>query len=241
MYNPCSHLNNCWLRAKSAFHRDLSRRGRETKRPGLEDHERAPACAATWPALRLTSLLLAALLSGCAQNTFQVQDPAQTHGLTSPLAQEILLEVDDSGVKWGAGKVGAALATALVNNRTFSQVHYPIYPTRMVPLKLRVVARGDIETDAGEGMAKSFVTGFLLFLPVGVLQYRDTFTITAEVTVVREGRKFGPLIVESRVATDHTLFAGPDSYAAQAERLALDNLAARISAALAEHPEWFSR
>jgi hypothetical protein len=155
--------------------------------------------------------------------------------------REVLLEVDDSGVKWGAGKVGDALMTALVNNRTFSQVHHPIYPTHRVPLKLQVVARGDIETDAGEGMAKSFITGLLLFLPAGVLQYRETFTITAEVSVLGEGRKFGPLIVESKVAVDHTLFAGPESYAAHAERLALENLGARISAALAEHPDWFSQ
>jgi hypothetical protein len=185
--------------------------------------------------------LLAALLNGCVQNTFQVQDPARFQGLTSPLGREVLLEVDDSGVKWGAGKVGDALKAALVSNRTFGQVYYPIYPTRMVPLKLRVVAQGDIETDAGEGMAKSFITGFLLFLPVGVLQYRETFTITAEVSVLGEGRKLGPLMVESRVAVDHTLFAGPESYAAQAERLALDNLATRISAALAKHPNWFSQ
>lgn len=148
--------------------------------------------------------------------------------------------MDDSGVRWGAGKVGDALKTALVNDGTFSQVHYPIYPTHAVPIKLQIVARGDVETDAGEGMAKSFITGFLLFLPVGVLQYRDTFTITAEVVVVREGRKFGSLTVESRVAADHTLFAGPESYAAQGGRLALEDLAGRISTALAEHPDWFS-
>ncbi len=241
MADLCAGVGRRRMRARSTDSGYPSGRGGEAERRRLENHERAPACAATWPALRLTSLLLAALLSGCAQNTFQVQDPAQTHGLTSPLAREMLLEVDDSAVKWGAGKVGAALATALANNRTFSQVHYPIYPRHVVPLKLRVVARGDIETDASEGMAKSFITGFLLFLPVGVLQYRETFTITAEVSVLGEGRKFGPLIVESRVAADHTLFAGPESYAAQAERLVLEDLAGRISGELALHPEWFSR
>jgi hypothetical protein len=156
------------------------------------------------------------------------------------LASEVLLEVDDSGVRWGAGEVGNALKTALVKNRTFGQVHYPIYPTHSVPITLLVSARGDIETDGGEGFAKSFVTGFLFFLPVGVLQYRDTFTISAEVSVLRGGRKFGPLTLESRVAADHTLFSGPESYAAHAEQLALEDLAARLSGALAQHPEWFS-
>lgn len=242
MANRCTHVDYCRLRRRSAISGHPPGRGGEAERPGLENHERTPARAAIWPAVRqLTILLLAALLGGCVQNTFQVHDPARANELTSPLAREVLLEVDDSGVKWGTGKVGDALKTALVNNRTFGQVHYPIYPTHMVPLSLRVVTRGDIETDAGEGMAKSFITGFLLFLPVGVLQYRETFTITAEVSVLGEGRKFGPLMVESRVAADHTLFAGPESYAAQAERLALENLAARISAALAEHPNWFSQ
>jgi hypothetical protein len=152
----------------------------------------------------------------------------------------VLLEVDDSGVKWGAGKVGDALKTVLVKNRTFGQVHYPIYPTHPVPLKLRVSARGDIEADVGGGMAKSIITGLFLFLPVGVLQYRETFTISAEVSVLREGRKFGPLTLESRVAADHTLFAGPDSYTARAGQLALEDLAARLSGVLAEHSDWFS-
>jgi hypothetical protein len=80
----------------------------------------------------------------------------------------------------------------------------------------------------------------LFFLPVGVLQYRDTFTISAEVSVLRRGRKFGPLTLESRVAADHTLFSGPESYAAHAEQLALEDLAARLSGALAQHPDWFS-
>lgn len=241
MANRWACLDDCGMRGRSAVSGHSSRRGGGTERSRLENHETTPARAAIWPAVRLASLLLAGMLSGCVQNSFEVRDPARSHGLTSPLASEVLLEVDDGSVKWGAGKVGDALKTALLKNRTFGQVHYPIYPTHMVSLKLQVLARGDIETDAGEGLAKSFITGFLLFLPVGVIQYRETFTITAEVSVLREGRKFGPLIVESRVAVDHGLFAGPESYAAHAGRLALDDLGARFTAALAEHPEWFSQ
>jgi hypothetical protein len=184
--------------------------------------------------------LFTGLVTGCVSNSFSVQNPAQARGSSALLVSEVLLEVDDSGVKWGSGKVGDALKTALIKNRTFGQVHYPIYPTHPVPLKLPVLARGDIEADVGGGMAKSIVTGLFLFIPAGVLQYRETFTISAEVLVLREGRKLGPLILESRVAADHTLFAGPDSYAAHAGQLALEDLAARISEALAQHPDWFS-
>jgi len=215
-------------------------RGSRAERCRLENHKKTSARPASRPAVGLTYLFLASFLAACVSNSFSVRDSVQSRESTSLLASEVILEVEDSGVKWGAGEVGNALKTALVKNCTFGQVHYPIYPTHPVPITLLVSARGDIETDGGEGFAKSFVTGFLFFLPVGVLQYRDTFTISAEVSVLRGGRKFGPLTVESRVAADHTLFSGPESYAARAEQLAIEDLAARLSDALSQHPDWFS-
>jgi hypothetical protein len=179
-------------------------------------------------------------VAGCVQNTFQVQDPARADKLAAPLASEIVLEVDDAGVTWGAGKVGDVLKDGLVKNGTFGQVHYPIYPRHAVSIKLHVVARGEVETDAAAGMTKSFVTGFLFFLPAGVLQYRDTFKVTADVSVVRDGRKLGPLFLESKAHADHTLFSGPESYAAQGGKLALEDLAGRLAATLSENRAWFA-
>lgn len=228
------------MRGRSAVNSRSSGTGCRTERFRLEYHETTAARRAEPSTVKLASFLLASLLTGCVPNSFSVVNPARALGSSSPLASEVLLEVDDVRVKWGAGKVGDAIKAALVKNRTFGEVHYPIYPTRSVPLKLQVLARGGIESDVGDGVAKSFITGFLLFLPAGVLQYRETFTISAEVSVIREGRRFGPLSLQSRVAADHTLFAGPDSYAARAGELALEDLAVRLSRALAEHPDWFS-
>ncbi|MBI4534992.1 MAG: hypothetical protein HY708_01850 [Ignavibacteriae bacterium] len=182
-----------------------------------------------------------ASLEGCAQNTFQIQGGAQAVTLKSPLAAEVLLEVDDVAVAWGPGKVGDALKTALVRSGAFTQVHFPIHPSRAVSNKLQIVAKGNIETDAGAAVGKSIATGLLLFLPVGVLQYRDVFAISAAVSVFSEDRKFEPVTVESKVAADHSLFSGPETYALQAQRMVLEELANRIVAALAKHPEWFVR
>ena len=216
--------------------------GGKSKRHRVENHKAASTTVPSRRALVLPLLLLVAALGGCVQNSFQVQGAAQTAALRSPLAPEVLMEVDDIAVKWGSGKVGDALKTALVRNGTFSQVHFPIFPSRAIANKLQIVAKGDMETaDVGGSLGKSVVTGLLVFLPVGVLQYRDVFTITADVSVLREGRKFGPVIVESKVAADHTLFNGPETYALQAQRMALEDLANRISTVLAEHPEWFAR
>ena len=216
-------------------------RGGKSKRRRLENYKAASTTVPNRSALVLALLLLVAALGGCVQNSFQVQGAAQTAALKSPLVPEVLMEVDDVAVKWGSGKVGDALKTALVRNGTFSQVHFPIYPSRAIANKLQIIAKGDIETDAGGAVGKSFATGLLLFLPVGVLQYREVFTITADVSVLGERSKFGPVTVESKVAADHTMFNGPETYALQAQRMALEDLANRISAALAEHPEWFTR
>jgi len=192
-------------------------------------------------AKKLATLFFAGLLSGCVSNSFTVQSSAPPREAgASLLASEVLLEVNEGGVKWGAGKVGESLKTALVKNRTFGAVHYPIYPTRPVPLKLHVVAQGEIKADAGDGTAKSVITGLFLFLTAGVLQYKDTFTINAEVSVFRENRKLGTLTVESQVAAHHTMFAGADSYAAQAGEMAIQDFAARLSSVMAEHSDWFS-
>lgn len=230
-----------WMRGGSTESGRAAGSGGKPKRCRLENCQAAPTAVPSRTTLILASLLFAAALGGCAQNSFQVQGGAWTVALKSPLAPEALMEVDDVAVAWGTGKVGDALKTALVRNGAFGQVHFPIYPSRAVANKLQIVAKGNIETDSGGAVGKSIVTGLLLFLPVGVLQYRDVFAISAEVSVVSEGRKSGPITVESKVAADHAMFSGPETYALQAQRMVLEDLANRISTALAEHPEWFAR
>ncbi len=230
-----------WMRIESTDSSRASRRSGKSKRRRLENHKATSTRIPNRKPLVLISLLLTVVTSGCVQNSFQVQDAAQTVALKSPLAPEVLMEVDDVAVQWGTGKVGDALKTALVRNGSFNQVHFPIYPSRAVTNKLQIVARGRIESDSGGAFGKSFVTGLLLLAPVGVLQYREVFTVTADVSVIGEGRKFGPITVESTLAADHTMFNGPETYALQAQRMVLEDLANRISASLAEHPEWFAR
>ncbi len=230
-----------WLRGGSAQNRGSAGRSREPKRYRLEDQQTTPTASRRRPALSIAVLLFITALSACAQNSFQLQGGAPAIDLKSPLAAEVLMEVDDVAVTWGTGRVGDALKSALVRNGTFGQIHFPIYPARAVANKLRIVARGNIETDAGGAVGKSVATGLLMFLPVGVLQYRDVFAISAEISLLGEGGKSGPVTVESKVAADHTMFNGPETYALQAQRMLLDDLAGRISTALADHPEWFGR
>lgn len=231
-----------WMR-QSAKTGDRSEPRAESERSGLEDSERTSKNAAAWPTLACVFALFcsASLVSGCVSDSFQVREPLVGAPPTVTFAPEVLLEVDDAGVKWGSGKVGDALRTAWLRNQVFRQVHYPIYPSHKVPVKLRVVASGNIESEAAPGMIKAFFTGLLLFLPVGVIQYEDIFSISALVSVHRDDRSFGPLNVNSSVEADHILFANPESYAKRASDLVLEDFANRISRALSQHPEWFSQ
>jgi hypothetical protein len=183
------------------------------------------------------------LLSGCLADSFRVIDPSPVVQANEVVADEVLLEVDEVGVLWGGGQVGKGLKAALLKKRTFERVHYPIYPSHNVPLKLRVVVDGSIRTDIGSaitGTFKAVVTGLLLFLPVGILQYEDTVSVAAMVSVSRDGRTYGPVAVQSAVEVDHILFSDPTSYVTKAAQLLIDQLAARISVLLHRHPEWFS-
>ena len=228
--------------SQSAKAGDRSESSAEPERFRLEDSKGACARATTWSTLSLRFALICSmwLLPGCVSDSFQVIEPLSASQASVPLAPEVLLEVDDAGVKWGSGKVGDVLKSTWVHNRTFGEVHYPIYPTRTIPLKLRVVASGTIRADEGLGTIKAIVTGLLLLLPVGVIQYEDTFSISAMVSLIRDDRSYGPLAVQSAVQVDHILFSNPDSYAARATDLVLDHLASRISILLRQHPEWFS-
>lgn len=222
---------------------DQARKRSWTKRPGLEDSKRAHPNASIGlkPTVIVALLCSASLLSGCLSDTFEVRQPLpESHSIVT-LAPEVLLEVDDTGVKWGSGRVGEVLSAVLVKNQTFHQVHYPIYPSHRVPFKLKVVATGGIESETGLGMVKAFVTGFLFFLPVGVIQYEDTFSITAAVSVADERQSYEPLTVQSSVAANHTLFSSPEPYARRASALALEEFSNRVSVALTKHPEWFPR
>ncbi len=212
-----------------------------TKRSRLEDSE----SAITPPAARFTLtgalFCVGLLLPGCLSDSFEVKQPLTESLPAVMLAPEILLEVDDTAVKWGSGKVGEALSAVLVKNQTFRQVHYPIYPSHKVPLKLKVVASGGIASEKGLGMVKAVVTGLLFFLPAGVIQYEDTFSITGSVSLVGDRQSYGPLTIQSSVEANHILFASPEPYARRASALALEDFANRVSLALSEHPEWFSQ
>jgi len=210
-----------------------------TKRFRLEDCQRAESST---PIRAIGGVLLCAsvLLSGCLSDSFEIKQPLADSHVGITLAPEVLLEVDDTAVKWGSGKVGEALSTVLVKNHTFRLAHYPIYPTHKVPLKIKVIAKGDIASEKGLGFVKAFVTGLLFFIPSGVIQYEDTFSIIGSVSVIRDTQSYGPLTVEASVAANHILFSSPESYARQASALALEDFANRVSLALNRHPEWFS-
>ena len=84
------------------------------------------------------------------------------------------------------------------------------------------------------------MTGFLLFLPSGVIQYEDTFSIVGSVSDSHHTQSYGPVTVEASVAANHILFSSPESYVRLGSALALDDFANRVSLALNRHPEWFS-
>lgn len=211
----------------------------QPKRLGLEDSKNTASCTATQS---LTGVLLCVnlFISGCLSDSFEIRQPLTSSFPGPALASEILLEVEDTSVKWGSGKVGEALSMGLVKNRIAQQAYYPIYPAHHVPIKVKVVARGDIHSEKGLGMVKAFITGFLLFLPSGIIQYEDTFSISGSVSVIRGTQSYGPLTVEASVAANHILFSSPEPYARRASALALEDFASRTSLALSRHPEWFS-
>lgn len=188
-------------------------------------------------ALIIISVIQVCLLSGCGASS-QVRDAIERPSKASPLAHEIRLEIDESSLKWGDCQLGTILKERLVENKTFTKVHYPIYPPHTDPLKLKVVAHGNKDEDS-TGFLKAFFTGLLLFLPVGIIQYEDNFTVSVDMWVNKKERVLGPVKISSVVEVRHTLFSKAERYTPDARAKGFADLANRIITELRNQEDWF--
>ena len=187
----------------------------------------------------LFSCVLTLLLASCGIS-YNIHDPTSSLHPIAPLAKEIVLQVDDTGLRWGTGQVGEVVKNHLINNEVFEKVNYPIFPRYKGPIKIQILAQGDIDED-GIGVLKAILTGLLFLLPVGIIQYEDTFVIEADIKVTQEGRVVGSFKIKSEVDANHTLFSRAHQYTVGAQKLVLEEFAKRISVELNHHPEWFPR
>src|SRR5262249_27208859 len=90
------------------------------------------------------AVLLALVSSGCWRLVPRTQEGAATPAL-APVAPEVILRVNEAGVAWGNGDLGAEIQQALLTAALFRRVHYPVEPANPPELAIEVQALGRYE------------------------------------------------------------------------------------------------
>ncbi len=175
---------------------------------------------------RAVSLYLIFALSGCGWKVV----PPERLGQPAPaskVADRVVLSVND-GVPWGGGNLGDIVRDTLKANGTFTEVYYPVEPRNPPDLRLAIDARGSVDEEIGEGIAKSFFIGLLLFIPVGVIRFDKTFDLDADVVLSRKGKEERRFNVKSKTEVSHTMFTRGEEYEPAAREAAFRDLGIRI-------------
>jgi len=192
------------------------------------------------PALRRsgTRLLAGILIVSVTACGWKITPPpgSKLPAAASPVAEAVLLEVNDGAVIWGRGELGATLKQALQEKGAFHAVHYPVVPREPPPQRLTVTAKGGIDEEVGLGIVKSMIIGVLMFIPVGIIRFNRDFTLDAEVAYREAGREVRRFAVQSKTGVSHTMFSDTDEYEPAARKAAFGHLAQRIAEELAGTP-----
>ena len=75
----------------------------------------------------------------------------------------------------------------LIELGSFREVYYPVEPRNAPPLRISIEAVGRVSEDYVVGEGKVMLTGFLLFLPIGVVMFHRDFAVEARATFWRNG------------------------------------------------------
>lgn len=181
---------------------------------------------------RLIALVLIVSIAGCGWKV----TPPKFEGKkisTGPIADSVVLTVNEGSVVWGGGELGAQLRRKLLEEGAFRTVHYPIIPRNPPPYRLTVTASGNIEEEVGLGIVKSVIIGLLFFIPVGIIRFHRDFVVDANIAFLKEGKTLHRFKVSTKTGVSHTLFSHADQYDPVIRKVAAEDLALRIVKQLA--------
>lgn len=208
----------------------------------------------SFPRLATAAYLLAGLtLTGCAGYTVKPVKPAAMPRADAPLPLKVGVRVGKPRFEWQgmgmstavverrrgwrmfkpmieqADDIGGKFVRALQASSAFSQVDEVVGSGAGHDLIINADFSGKYTQDPGT-FGKSFITGFLLFLPAPVMVYEDSYFAAAEMTVNDgAGNLIRKYVERQDVGTAAMLFsAGAPSCIAAGIESASSNLAAKL-------------
>lgn len=176
---------------------------------------------------RLIALMLITSLSSCGWKV--TPPPGQAVPTASrPIAESVVLDVNDGGVIWGRGELGETVKQTLLEKGAFRQIHYPIVPRDPPANRLSIQANGVIEEEVGLGIVKSIIVGALFFIPVGIIRFNRDFVLDASVSYSENGKAARNFKVHTKTEISHTMFSQTDQYEPAARKAAFSHLGESI-------------
>ncbi len=185
--------------------------------------------------LRLTSMVLIVSLTSCGWKITPPPGEALS-AITRPIAESVVLEVNDGSVIWGRGELGQTAKQTLLEKGGFRVVHYPIEPRNPPANRLQIQANGLIEEEVGLGIVKSIIIGALFFIPVGIIRFHRDFVLDATVSYRVNGKEIRRFPIHSQTEVSHTMFSQTDEYEPVARKVAFSRLAEDIIRELSAKP-----
>jgi hypothetical protein len=149
--------------------------------------------------------------------------------------ESAVLRVSANAVPWSSHRLGEVVSRELVSVGTLKTVHYPIEPRNPPPLRIEIVASGEVNEHYVWGTFASILGGASLGLLLPVLPFFEDLDLSSEVTIHEEGEPPRSFRVETNAGVTHAIFADPVAYQDEAAEGAFRALGLRIAEELAVH------
>jgi hypothetical protein len=172
---------------------------------------------------------------GCG---WRVTPPLRPEQFIRPkkLADDVVLQVNDTAVSWGDNHLGDIVRDTLVASGTFSQVYFPVEPSNPPALRLMIQARGGQEDRFSAGLLAVTFSPLFPFLyllwPTGAMPFRVSFDLDATVVLFNGSQELRRSHITTLTRVSHAPFCDPREFKDAVRGAAFTDLGERIASDL---------
>ena len=181
----------------------------------------------------LALLLVATCLGGCASWRAGEPGPPIVGDRPRPIADRVVLEVDETGVAWSRGRMGEVTRQSLIELGSYREVLYADEPLKPPPLRLAIAAVGSTSENSAASTGKKFFIGVLVLLPGGVVTFEKNFTVEARATFSRKGQVLQQIDLANSARLNYTLLYDRGTAEKTLGEAMFQHLAAQLAVRLA--------
>jgi hypothetical protein len=142
-------------------------------------------------------------MTGCTGTQLKLSHEPTTQSFNQPFTAVGVRDVPSTKTLPMVGNLTEAFSNELRTSGFAKAVYYPLRPDDVVDIALDSQFNVEADTHSGSMFAKSFFTGFTLFLLEPFLWYDIDYKLSGNVNVMKEGK----LVQQATATTDATISA----------------------------------